>query len=152
MPILQVAFRQLKIPRRQPHTLRFFILHIIIIGKIDHHCVRIRNRRFPQRLLIFSGSKIDAVIFHQLVCYCPDTPFFSGPIRPVVEAGAEVLITGDIDHHEGLDAVAQGLAIIDAGHYGLEKIFVPYMIEYIEREFPQIAVFAAREGNPFWLV
>ncbi len=71
-------------------------------------------------------------------------------IRPAVEAGAEVLITGDIDHHEGLDAVAQGLAIIDAGHYGLEKIFVPYMIEYIEREFPQIAVFAAREGNPFW--
>ena len=61
-----------------------------------------------------------------------------------------MLITGDIDHHEGLDAVAQGLAIIDAGHYGLEKIFVPYMIEYIEREFPQIAVFAAREGNPFW--
>ena len=72
-------------------------------------------------------------------------------IRPAVEAGAEVLITGDIEHHEGLDAVAQGLAIIDAGHYGLEKIFVPYMMEYIEREFPQIAVFAAKEGNPFWL-
>ena len=33
-----------------------------------------------------------------------------------VEKGADVLITGDIDHHEGIDAVAQGLAVIDAGH------------------------------------
>ena len=73
-------------------------------------------------------------------------------IRPAVEAGAEVLITGDIGHHEGLDAVAQGLTIIDAGHYGLEKIFVPYMIEYIQREFPRISVFAAREKNPFWVM
>ena len=73
-------------------------------------------------------------------------------IGPAVRAGAEVLITGDIEHHEGLDAVAQGLAIIDAGHYGLEKIFVPYMIEYIHREFPQIDVFAAREKNPFWVM
>lgn len=73
-------------------------------------------------------------------------------IRPAVEAGAEALITGDIEHHEGLDAVAQGLAIIDAGHYGLEKIFVPYMMEYLQREFPQIAVFSAREKNPFWVM
>lgn len=73
-------------------------------------------------------------------------------IRPAIEAGAEVLITGDIEHHEGLDAMAQGLSIIDAGHYGLEKIFVPYMMEYIQREFPQITLFAAREKNPFWLI
>ncbi len=73
-------------------------------------------------------------------------------IRPAVEAGAEVLITGDIEHHEGLDAIAQGLAIIDAGHYGLEKIFVPYLMEYIQREFPQISVFAAKEKNPFWVM
>ena len=73
-------------------------------------------------------------------------------IHPAVKAGAEVLITGDIEHHEGLDALAQGLAVIDAGHYGLEKIFVPYMVEYIQREFPQLSVFAAREKNPFWVM
>lgn len=73
-------------------------------------------------------------------------------IKPAVLAGADVLITGDIDHHEGLDAIAQGLAIIDAGHYGLEKIFIPYMLEYIKRELPQLSVFAAREKNPFWIM
>lgn len=34
------------------------------------------------------------------------------------------MITGDIDHHTGIDAAARGLSILDAGHYGLEHIFV----------------------------
>ena len=37
--------------------------------------------------------------------------------------GADVLVTGDIGHHDGIDAVEQGLAVIDAGHYGTEYIF-----------------------------
>lgn len=73
-------------------------------------------------------------------------------IKPAVLMGAEVLITGDIEHHEGLDAMAQGLSIIDAGHYGLEKIFIPYMKEYIRRELPCLAVVAAKEENPFWIL
>lgn len=47
---------------------------------------------------------------------------------------ADVLVTGDIDHHEGIDAVARGMAVVDAGHYGLEHIFVDYMKEYLERQ------------------
>lgn len=66
--------------------------------------------------------------------------------------GADVLITGDIDHHEGIDAVERGLSIIDAGHYGLEKIFVPYMEEYCKRKLPGIQVYAAPEQNPFWIL
>ena len=37
-------------------------------------------------------------------------------IQDVLAAGADVYVTGDIDHHTGIDTVAQGLAIIDAGH------------------------------------
>jgi len=73
-------------------------------------------------------------------------------IEDAIRQGADVLITGDIDHHEGLDAVERGLAIIDAGHYGLEKIFVPYMMEYCKRKFPGITVQAASEQNPFWII
>ena len=39
-------------------------------------------------------------------------------IAPAVSKGADVLVTGDIGHHEGLDAAAQGVSVIDAGHYG----------------------------------
>ena len=37
-------------------------------------------------------------------------------ISDVLEKKAQVYITGDIDYHTGIDAVAQGLAVIDAGH------------------------------------
>lgn len=47
--------------------------------------------------------------------------------------GVQVLITGDIGHHGGIDAAACGMAVIDAGHYGLEHIFMPFMKEYLQR-------------------
>lgn len=48
-------------------------------------------------------------------------------IKDVIKAGADVYVTGDIDHHTGIDTVAQGLALIDAGHYGTEYIFMDAM-------------------------
>lgn len=54
-------------------------------------------------------------------------------IRYALEQKAEVLVTGDIGHHDAIDAAAQGMAIIDAGHYGLEHIFIPFMAEYVAR-------------------
>lgn len=53
-------------------------------------------------------------------------------IRAAKEAGVTVLVTGDIGHHEGIDAAACGLAVIDAGHYGLEHIFVEFMAGYLK--------------------
>jgi len=70
-------------------------------------------------------------------------------IEPAIGKGAEVLITGDIDHHEGIDAVEQGLSIIDAGHYGLEKIFVPYLQEYLKRETEGIEIITQGKADPF---
>lgn len=72
-------------------------------------------------------------------------------IEDAVRLGADVLITGDIDHHEGIDSVEQGLAVIDAGHYGLEKIFVPYMEEYCRRNLSGVKVYTAPEREPFWI-
>lgn len=73
-------------------------------------------------------------------------------IKAALKAGVEVLITGDIDHHEGLDATAQGLEIIDAGHYGLEHIFVPFMVDYIKKECEELTIYAAKDKNPFQIV
>ncbi len=35
--------------------------------------------------------------------------------------GADVLITGDIGHHDALNALSHGVAVIDAGHFHTEK-------------------------------
>lgn len=65
------------------------------------------------------------------------------------EKGADVIITGDITHHVGIDAVEKGIAVIDAGHYGIEKLFIPYMKEYLEREMPELKVICAKVQEPF---
>lgn len=63
-------------------------------------------------------------------------------IRPAIEKGAQVLVTGDIGHHDGLDAWEQGLAVIDAGHYGTEYMFIEDMRRYFRDHAGEIEVAA----------
>ncbi len=58
----------------------------------------------------------------------------SDMVPRAIAAGCDAIITGDIGYHCALDAISEGLCIIDAGHFGLEKIFIPYMKTYLERE------------------
>ena len=70
-------------------------------------------------------------------------------ITPALRAKADLLITGDIGHHDGLDAMDQGLMIMDAGHYGIEHIFIGQMKEYLEANFSELEVRAAQIRSPF---
>ena len=69
-----------------------------------------------------------------------------------IDAGAQVLVTGDIDHHEGIDAVERGLFIIDAGHYGLEHIFIKDVAEFVKEKFFDVWVVTAKNKNPFHVI
>ena len=69
-----------------------------------------------------------------------------------IEKGADVFITSEIDHHEGIDSVAQGMAIIDAGHYGLEHIFIKDIAELLQVKLPRIEVITAPNMHPFQFV
>lgn len=69
-----------------------------------------------------------------------------------VSKGADVLITGDIDHHSGIDAVARGMAIIDAGHYGLEHIFIRNMVLFLQRNFAELQIESASISHPFQII
>lgn len=69
-----------------------------------------------------------------------------------LKSKAEVYITGDIDHHTGIDAAACGMAVIDAGHYGIEHIFIAYMAEYIRRAAPEIEVVTQERAEPFQII
>lgn len=42
-------------------------------------------------------------------------------IRIAAQMGAELLITGDITHHQALEAMQIGMALIDAGHFQTER-------------------------------
>lgn len=73
-------------------------------------------------------------------------------ITEALKKGADVLITGDIGHHEGIDAVACGMAIIDAGHYGVEHIFQKDMEEYLKETLTGVDVLTAPICHPFVIV
>lgn len=70
-------------------------------------------------------------------------------IDTAVDAGADVFITGDITHHVGIDAVEKGIAVIDGGHFGIEKLFLPYMKDFLAREAPELTVLLSTQGEPF---
>jgi dinuclear metal center YbgI/SA1388 family protein len=57
-------------------------------------------------------------------------------VRHAQFAGADVLITGDIDYHTAHDALAAGMAIIDAGH-NIEKIMKTHVAEYLKRRLAE---------------
>lgn len=70
-------------------------------------------------------------------------------IREVLKAGADVYVTGDIDHHTGIDTVAEGLAVIDAGHYGTEYIFMDAVKKELEEVFPKLRISCAEVRSPY---
>jgi putative NIF3 family GTP cyclohydrolase 1 type 2 len=69
-----------------------------------------------------------------------------------VSKDCDVYITGDIDHHSGIDAIEKGISIIDAGHYGLEHVFTKFMYDYFRENLPLIEVQMEKHKEPFTVV
>lgn len=75
-----------------------------------------------------------------------------GMVSGAIEKAVEVLITGDIDHHTGIDAVARGMAIIDAGHYGIEHIFIEDVADYLQKNVAAVEIIKEKVHHPFQVV
>lgn len=70
-------------------------------------------------------------------------------LQAALDAGVEVIITGDIDHHEGIDAGARGLTVIDAGHYGIEHIFIDDVEQYLTGVLDGVTIRKEPVRHPF---
>ena len=68
------------------------------------------------------------------VALCPGAG--GSVIEEAIHTGAKALVTGDISHHQGIDAAARKMAVIDAGHYGMEHIFIQFMAGYLKENLP----------------
>lgn len=69
-------------------------------------------------------------------------------IRYAKDLEAQILITGDISYHDGTDAVAKGVHIIDAGHYGIEHIFIDIVEKYLNGNGMELEVIPMPINNP----
>lgn len=64
--------------------------------------------------------------------------------------GAECLLSGEVSHHDALDAKQSGLATIAAGHFESEYPAVPVLAGKIARQFQGTRVLVSRKGrSPF---
>jgi putative NIF3 family GTP cyclohydrolase 1 type 2 len=79
---------------------------------------------------------LDSIISRVAVC----TGAGKSMIDECIKENCDLLITGDMTYHAALDAVARGLNIIDAGHYGTEIIFVDLVRAFFEMNFPDITI------------
>jgi dinuclear metal center YbgI/SA1388 family protein len=52
-------------------------------------------------------------------------------VGPAAAAGADVLVCGDLKHHDALDALALGLTVIDATHYATERPVVGALADHL---------------------
>ncbi len=83
------------------------------------------------------------------VAICPGSG--KSDVDCALAAGADTYVSGDIDHHTGLDALARGLAVIDAGHYGIEHIFIEHMAMTLRAQLAQVDVLTEPMKEPVWL-
>lgn len=67
-------------------------------------------------------------------------------VGSAIARGADALITGEIKHHEILQAADAGLAVFDLGHFGSEKLIVPRLKELLQQQFPD-TVFEQAEAD-----
>lgn len=73
-------------------------------------------------------------------------------MKQALHFGCDVYITGDIDHHTGIDAVDQGLCVIDAGHYGIEHVFTEDVKAYLEKVLTGVHMDCVPVRHPFEVI
>lgn len=115
---------------KQPETLKEYALHV-------------KEWYGVQEVKVFGNP--DQIIKRAAVCTGSGKSF----IGTALAGGADVYVTGDIDHHNGIDAVARGMAVIDAGHYGTEYIFSEEVKTALEKEFPELEIVMAEKKWPY---
>lgn len=69
-------------------------------------------------------------------------------IDDVLSMGADAYVTGDISHHEMLEAKEKGITVIAAGHFETEYPSMKTLCDYIRNEFTDIEAVALNQNNP----
>ena len=76
----------------------------------------------------------------------------SGEIAQAKALGADCFVTGEVKHHHALDALAQGVCVIEAGHFETENPVCEVLRNGLQNACDalkyNVTVFCSR-GNPF---
>ena len=122
------------------------------VGKLPREMTLREYAQLVKESLKLNDVKVYGNLDSMVKCVAVCTGSGKSMIKDVIKAGADVYVTGDIDHHTGIDTVAQGLALIDAGHYGTEYIFMDAMKKELTQAFPELKISCAEVKSPYTIL
>ncbi|MDP4094425.1 MAG: Nif3-like dinuclear metal center hexameric protein [Bacillota bacterium] len=77
---------------------------------------------------------------------------FDRDINVLVKQNIDVLVTGDVKYNDAVDIIENNKCVIDAGHFGTERIVVPLIEDMIRGQFPEINIISNTvETDPYKL-
>lgn len=86
---------------------------------------------------------IDKTIKKVAICGGSGSDF----IKEACDARVDLYITSDIKYHEAQYAYERGLTLIDVGHFHSEKIILPVIKKYLEKEFKSLNIEVVMEQS-----
>ncbi len=126
---------------------------------IDEGVGRVGNRRTAVTLAEFAGFAERTLHTHarvagDLTAQVRRVAVLGGSgasaIRPALEEGADVLLTGEAKHSDVIDARMLGLNLIVAGHYETERIVLEPLIRRLQNECFDVKYKLSRaDASPF---
>ena len=66
-------------------------------------------------------------------------------LEPAIQAGCQLLITGETSFHTCLEAEARGIALLLTGHFASERFAVERLAEVLARQFAGLTVWPSRD-------
>ncbi|WP_105615078.1 Nif3-like dinuclear metal center hexameric protein [Vallitalea okinawensis] len=71
-------------------------------------------------------------------------------IDDAIGSGADVYLTGDIKYHEASDAVSDGIALVNASHFGTECLILQMLEEKLNNIFANVDIIRTKvQKDPF---
>ena len=71
----------------------------------------------------------------------------AGMMDDVLAKGCDTFVTSDVKYNHFLEAKAQGLNLIDAGHFPTEDVVCPVLRDWMAEQFPQVSVSIAKRHH-----
>ena len=110
----------------------------LLIGELDQE---IKCRDFAQKVkTALNCSGLRFTLGSKKVKKIAICSGSGGDLAPMAkELGADALLTGEIKHHELIEAAALDISIIDAGHFKTEDVVIEPLCEKLRERFPGLS-------------
>lgn len=131
---------------------------------VPARCARMGSLGAPMRLTEFADTicrKLDLTGVRLVSSHDPEVSLVfcasgsgMGYLKEALLYRCDVIVTGDVRYHAAREAAAMGIAVIDAGHFGLEKIAAPLLERTFRMEFENmgeqlVCICCNQEKAPF---